>query len=67
VHGFNEAAGDRQSETGAGADLIAFFDPIELVEDVLQLRRRNAVAFIQDLQADGIPVAPALDADRCGN
>src|SRR2546421_5853436 len=63
MHGFDEAAGDREPEPGARAYLIAFFHPIELVEDLLQFRGRDAVALIQDLQEHRTLIAPALNAD----
>jgi len=47
----------------AGAHLVALFHAIELVEDLLQFSRRDALAFVQDLQADRVAVEPALDAD----
>ena len=42
MHRLDEAARDRKAEAGAGADVIALLRAIELVEDALQFRRRNA-------------------------
>ena len=47
-----------------------FSRPIELVEDVLEVSGRYAVAFVQHLETDRVLVAPAPDADgacRRGN
>ena len=64
VHGLDEAARDREPEAGAGAHLVALLRAVELVEDAAPVGRRNAVALVEDLQRDRIPVAPALDRDR---
>ena len=42
---------------------IRLVDAIELVEYLLELARRNASAFIEDLQANGIVLAPFADPD----
>ena len=42
VHGLDEAAGDREPKPGAGAHVVALLDAVELVEDVLEIVRRNA-------------------------
>ena len=49
---------------GSRPHLVALLHPVELVEDVLELGGRNAVALVHDLQADRIHLAPAADADR---
>src|SRR5882724_2290852 len=64
VHGLHEAARDRKSETSAGAHLVTLLGAVELVEDMLQVTGRDAVALVEDLQADRSPVTPALDSDR---
>ena len=63
-HGLHEAARDGQAEPRAGPHLVALLHPVELVEDALQVVRRNALALVQHLQAHGVLVAPALDAHR---
>ena len=50
VHRLDKAAGNREPKAGAGADMIALLRAIELVEHALQFRRRNALAFVDDLQ-----------------
>ena len=50
VHGLDEAARDRKAEARAGAHVIALLRAVELVEDALEVVRRNAVAFVEDLQ-----------------
>ena len=40
---------------GAGADVVALLRAIEFVEHAFQLRRRNAVALVDDLQRDPMP------------
>ena len=59
MQGLDEAARDREAEPGAGPHPIALFRPVELVEDVLQIRGRYAIAFVQNLQTDRILIAPA--------
>src|SRR4051812_42186502 len=61
VHRLDKAARDGEAEAGACLDLIGLLRAIELVEDVLEIARGNAVALIDDLQMDGLPVAPASD------
>ena len=50
MHRLDKATGNRQPEAGAGTDMIALLRAIELVEDAFQFRRRNALAFVEDLQ-----------------
>ena len=64
VHGVDETARDRQPEAGSGAHPVALLRPVELVEDMLQVAGRDAVALIEYLQVDGLALAPRLDADR---
>ena len=45
----NEPASDRKSEPGSGTDVVALLRPVELVKNVLQILRRNAGTFIEDL------------------
>ena len=54
-HGLDEAARDGEAEPRAGAHLIALLHPVELVEDALQVVRRNAVALVQHLQPHRCP------------
>src|SRR6476660_6882823 len=63
AHGFDEASGDRQAEAGARAHPIAFLGAIELLEDALQVAVRDAAALVENLDANGVSVAPAADAD----
>src|SRR3954447_15106013 len=63
MQGLDEAARDREAEPGAGPYPIALFRPIKLVEDVLEVSGRYAVAFVQHLETDRVLVAPAPDAD----
>ena len=39
-------------ETGAGTHLIGLLHAVELIEDVLEVVRRNPFAFVEDLQGD---------------
>ena len=60
MHGLDETAGNRKPKTGAGADVIALLRAIKLVEYAFEFRRRNTVAFVQNLQRDAslIPYSP---------
>src|SRR6185437_9022627 len=60
----DEAAGNRQPETGPGANLIALGGTVKLLEHKLDLLGRDATALIDDLQLDRFPLLPAFDADR---
>ena len=55
MHRLDEAARNRKAEAGAGTDMVALLRAIEFVEHAFQLARRNAVAFIDDLQRDRTP------------
>ena len=54
AHGFDEAARNRQPQSGAGANLILLVGAMELVEDAIDLLRGNAAALIDDLELDGL-------------
>src|SRR5260370_11304564 len=64
MHRLDKATGYREPETGAGADMVALLRAIEFVKYALQLRRWNAVAFVDDLQGDPIPVPQPPDRYR---
>src|SRR5260221_10166112 len=64
MHRLDKATGYREPETGAGADMVALLRAIEFVKYAFQLRRRNAVAFVDDLQGDPIPVPQTPDRYR---
>ncbi len=49
---------------GPGAHMVAFRGAVELVEYMLQILRRNTLPLVDDLEADGVDVPPALNADR---
>ena len=51
-------------KSGAGANLILLLGAMELVEDAIDLLRRNAATLIDDLQLDGLRLLPALDQHR---
>src|SRR6516162_5849771 len=46
AHGLDEAAADGKPEAGAGAAAIGGMDPVELVEDPLQILRRDAIPLV---------------------
>ena len=54
VHRLDEAARDGEPEAGAGADLVGLLRAVELVEDVLEIVRRNAASFVEHAQADRV-------------
>ena len=61
VHGLDEAARNGKPEAGAGPHLIGLLHAIELIENVLEVGRRNAFALVEDLQA-----TPWCGRARCG-
>ena len=63
VHRLNEAARDCEPEAGSRPHMVALLRAEELVENVLQVRRRNALAFVDDLQRDRRGILPGLDLD----
>src|SRR5262249_20734114 len=63
VHGFDEASRNCETKPGTGKDVVKLLRAIELIEDPFEVGRRNTFSLVQDLEADGIPVAPTLDAD----
>ena len=64
MHRLDKAAGNRQPQPGAGANLVGLLRAIEFVEDVIEIAGRNAAPLIENAQADRVRVLPALDADR---
>ena len=52
MHRLDEASADGEAEAGSGAAAVGAADAVELVEDVLQVGRRNAWALIDNLQVD---------------
>ena len=52
AHRLDEAAADRKPEAGAGAHAVALSHTMELVEDALELLRRDALALVDDAQSD---------------
>src|SRR5258705_1036589 len=61
MHGLDKAARNREPQAGAGADMVALLHAIEFVKYTLQLRRRNAVTLVEDLQGDPIPFPQTPD------
>ena len=55
---------DGEPEPGAGTDMIALLHAVELVEHALKLARRNAAAFVRDLEHHLVSHALAPDRDR---
>src|ERR1700680_1438238 len=49
LHGFHEAAGNRETQSGSRPYAVGLPRPIELVKDMLQVAGRNAVTLVQDL------------------
>ena len=45
--------------------MVAFVNPIELIEDALQLGFRNALPLVQYPQLDAVLLAPTLNGHRC--
>src|SRR6185312_4171394 len=50
----DEAATDRQAETGAGATAILGLHPVKLVEDAFEIARRDARPLVDDLNQNGV-------------
>jgi hypothetical protein len=67
VHRLDEATTDRESQAGAGAPPIGTADAVELVEDALQVNRRNSRALVHHLQCHAAIVAPGSDRDERSN
>src|SRR5215471_58450 len=65
---FHKAAADRETETGSGAPPILRLNPVEFIEDALEIGRRNSRPLIDDLDLDEFPVAlcPQVDAASGG-
>ena len=64
AHRLDEAAADRKAEAGAGAHAVALLHAVELVEDALELVRRDALALVDDAQSDAARAGAAgLDPD----
>ena len=51
THGFDKSPSDRQTKTGTGGYLTAALQSIEFVEDPLDIRRRYALAPVENTQA----------------
>src|SRR5450631_1461773 len=64
MHRLDKAAGNRKPEASTGADMVALLGAIEFVKYTLLLSRRNAVAFIDDLQGDPISIPRTPDRYR---
>src|SRR5580700_11844943 len=60
---FDKTAADRQTETGAGTPAVLGLDPVELVEDALEIGGRDPGPLIDDLDLDEFPVALRADID----
>src|SRR5262249_7940605 len=63
LQGLGEATRDCQTQASTRAHLVALPRAIEFVEDALQVGGWNAIAFVSNLQLDGILVTPTLNAD----
>ena len=57
AHGLDEAAADREAEAGAGAHPVALLRAVELVEDLLDLVGRDALALVDRSRAPAPPAA----------
>src|SRR5262249_17245335 len=60
-HCLHKATGNCESKPRPGAYAVLLVDPIELVKDMLELGRWNALAFIQYLNTDRLVVAPSTN------
>jgi hypothetical protein len=68
VHRVDKASTDRKTKPGPSAHPVTFANTVEFVEDPLEIVRRNAVAFIQNLKPDKAVILPSanLDDRACG-
>ena len=64
AEGLDEAARDGEAKPCAGTHLVTFLRPVELVKDALQVRGRNAIAFIENLQLDATLLAANPECER---
>ena len=62
MQGLDEAARDRQAQAGTRAHLVALLDPVELVEDALQIVG-GMPSPSSRICRPALSIAPALDAD----
>src|SRR5919109_2672942 len=59
----DKAAADRQAESGAGSPAILCLDPVELVEDALEIGRWYSGPLVDDLDLDELTVTLRTDVD----
>src|SRR5215470_4292405 len=62
--GFDESPADGQPQSRAGALAVAVMHPIELVEDALEIARRDPGPLVAHLDDDLRTFAPAGNFDR---
>src|SRR5215469_12054115 len=67
MHRLDETTADRKAQACAGAPSISTTDPVEFVEDALQVDWRNAWALVNNLQRHTAIVAPCTDRDQRSN
>src|SRR4051794_30955961 len=58
-----KAATDRQTETGAGALPVLRVHAVEFFEDPFEIARRYAGSFVENLDREGVAVAPRVHID----
>src|SRR6516164_11083147 len=63
----DKATANRKTETGPGAAPILRLDPVELVEDALEIGGRYPWPLIDNLDLDGLPVALGADIDAAAS